>query len=212
MITLLLAAALAAQAAQAQTVVWNVDSLSRIGGHTVTVVGSPRVVDTDRGKAIEFNGETDGIFLDTNPLAGLQQFTIEIEFQPAAVGPEEQRFLHFQETQTENRALVELRLTPAGVWSLDTYLRYGETGLTLLDRNITHPAGRWHKAALTFDGRTMTHYVNGVREQSGDVEFKPLATGRTSIGVRQNQISWFKGRIRWIRITPRALRAQDLSK
>jgi len=127
-----------------------------------------------------------------------------VEFQPAAGGPEEQRFVHFQEAQTENRALVQLRMTPAGTWSLDTYLRHGDAGLTLLDRNASHPAGRWYVVALTFDGRSMSHFVDRVREQSGDIAFKPLAAGRTSIGVRQNRISWFKGRIRSIRITPRA--------
>ena len=36
--------------------VWDVDSLDFVGGHEVTVVGSPRVVDTSRGKALEFDG------------------------------------------------------------------------------------------------------------------------------------------------------------
>ena len=58
---------------------------------------------------------------------------------------------------------------------------------------------------VTFDGQTMKHYVDGVLEQSGDVAFKPLAAGRTSVGVRQNRVFWFKGRIRQIRIIPQAL-------
>src|SRR5262245_13247882 len=80
--------------ATAQTVFWKLDNLANIGGHAVTVVGAPKVVETDSGKAVEFNGSTDGLFLDVNPLAGLQRFTVEIEFQPAAAGPEEQRFVH----------------------------------------------------------------------------------------------------------------------
>lgn len=186
-------------------VVWQVDDLSHVGGHVVTLVGAPRVVDTATGRAMEFNGSTDGLFLDVNPLAGLRTFTVEVVFEPAPDGAEEQRFLHFEEAGTGNRALVELRRLADTTWSLDTYLRHGAVGLTLLDRGLTHPSGRWHVAALTYDGSVMRHYVNGVRELEGAVEFPPLREGRTSIGVRQNKVSWFKGRIRLIRITPEAL-------
>jgi acetyl esterase/lipase len=55
----------------------------------------------------------------------------------------------------------------------------------------------------------MSHYVDGVLEATGAVAFKPLGRGRTSIGVRQNRVSWFKGRIHTIRITGRVLKPSD---
>ena len=190
--------------------VWQIDSLERIGNHAVTVIGQPKVVETDHGKAIQFNGATDGLVLDVNPLQGLDTFTIEVVFRPDTDGPEEQRFVHFEENASGNRALVELRRLPEGSWSLDTFLRHGQASLTLLDRTLTHASGSWHVAALTFDGKTMAHYVDGVLEQSGEVAFKPLGEGRMSIGVRLNRVSWFKGIIRTIRITPRPLAASEL--
>jgi hypothetical protein len=196
----------------AAAVVWQVDSLERIGGHPVTVLGSPRVVDAPGGRAVEFDGIDDGLVLDSNPLAGLERFTAEVLFEPAPGGPEEQRFLHFEESDTGNRALIELRLLPGAGWCLDTFLRYGQASLTQIDRSLLHPAGRWHAAALSFDGRTMTHYVDGVRELAGDVAFKPLGPGQTSIGVRLNRRSWFKGRIRTVRVTPEVLPADRLLK
>src|SRR5262245_31163473 len=45
--------------ASAQSVTWHLDNLSTIGGNPVTVAGSPSVVETDTGKAVEFNGSTD---------------------------------------------------------------------------------------------------------------------------------------------------------
>jgi PelA/Pel-15E family pectate lyase len=201
----------ASVAAPAATL-WPVNSLKRIGGHPVTVLGSPRVVETSAGEAVEFDGADDGLILEVNPLAGLERFTVEIVFEPAADGAEEQRFLHFEEAVTGNRALVELRLLPGASWCLDTFLRHGEASLTLIDRAVLHPAGRWHAAALSFDGKVMTHYVDGVRELSGEVAFKPLGPGQTSIGVRLNKRSWFKGRIRTIRITAAALPPADLLK
>lgn len=200
------------QAAGVPPVVWHVDNLQRIGGHAVTVVGRPRVVETAVGPAVEFNGESDGLLLDVNPIAGMASFTVEVLFAPAADGPEEQRFLHVEESGTGNRALIETRRLPGGTWCLDTFLRYGDAGLTLIDRALVHPAGTWHVAALTYDGTTMRHFVDGVLQGEGRVDFRPLKNGRTSIGVRQNRVSWFKGRIREVRVTPTALDAAHLQR
>jgi hypothetical protein len=192
--------------------VWQVNSVQRIGNHPVTVLGEPRVVDAAAGGAVEFDGVDDGLVVEANPLAGLERFTVEVVFAPAPDGSEEQRFVHFEEAGTGNRALIELRLLAGPAWCLDTFLRHGEASLTLIDRAVTHPAGSWHAAALSWDGRTMAHYVDGVRELSGPVAFKPLGPGRTSIGVRQNKVSWFKGRIRTILITADALAPSALLK
>jgi hypothetical protein len=182
---------------------WPLDNLQSIGGHAVTVLGAPRVVQTSAGAALEFNGSTDGIFLDVNPLVGLRQFTIEVLFEPAPDGPPEQRFLHFEEEGGARRALMETRMLPAGRWALDTFLLDGKQGLTLLVRELDHPAGEWHTAALVYDGREMSHYVDGVREVAvaDRITFGPMVSGRTSIGVRQNKVYWFKGRLARVRIT-----------
>ena len=193
------------QNGQPSAVEWRLDDVRVIGGHAVAIAGSPRVVDTELGRAIEFNGTSDGLFLDVNPLAGLARFTVEVLFWPAADGGPEQRFVHFEEAKTGNRALIELRLLPGPSWHLDTYLRFGTAALTLADPGKTHPTARWHVAALVYDGKTMTHYVDGVPELSGDVSFASLGAGTSSIGVRQNRVSWFKGRIHTIRVTPAAL-------
>src|SRR4051794_22754250 len=75
---------------------WEFTQLEKVGGYKTTLVGSPRIIETPPGKAVEFDGQS-GLFLDTNPLAGLTQFTAEVIFQPSAAGAKEQRFLHFQE-------------------------------------------------------------------------------------------------------------------
>ena len=193
----------------AQTV-WRIDQLAQIGGHAVEVVGSPRVVDTKIGKAVEFDGVRDGLVVPANPIAGLERFTVEVLFEPAPDGPEEQRFLHIQEANSENRALVELRMLPGAQWCLDTYLLHDKAAMTLIDRNRRHPAGQWHAAALTFDGETMTHYVNRQPQGSGVIAFRPLGPGRTSIGVRQNRVSYFKGRIQVVRFSAAALSSDAL--
>jgi hypothetical protein len=135
---------------------------------------------------------------------------VEAVFEPAPDGPEEQRFIHISEDGSERRLMMETRILPDHTWAFDTYLRMDAPGLTLLDRAKTHPGASWHAGALTYDGRTMTSYVDGVKELSGGVAFEPLKAGKISIGVRQNLVSWFKGRIRLIRISPDALPAGQL--
>src|SRR5204863_2936614 len=101
---------------------WELTRLETVGGHKTMQVGSPRLIDTPNGKAAEFDGQS-GVFLDTNPLAGLKQFTAEVVFQPYAAGAKEQRFLHFQEDGSENRLLFEIRLTDGNRWFLDTFIK-----------------------------------------------------------------------------------------
>jgi hypothetical protein len=52
-------------------------------------------------------------------------------------------------------------------------------------------------------------FVNSKKELEGRIEMAPLNGGKTSIGVRQNEVSWFKGDIYKIRISPRALKPED---
>ena len=44
----------------------------------------------------------------------------------------------------------------------------------------------------------------------GDVPFTPLRDGQTSLGMRQNRVSWFKGLIHTVRIVPEPARVIDL--
>jgi hypothetical protein len=195
-----------------ESALWNLDNLESIGGHPVTVVGKPRVLDAGGGKAIEFDGRGDGLFVAASPLAGLEKFTVEVIFRPAAGGPKEQRFLHFQSKGSEDRVLFETRLTPDGQWFLDTYLQSGNVKQTLYAEKFLHPLGSWHHAAIVVDGKTMRHYVGGREELAADIQPAPLADGQTSIGVRFNKVFWYQGAIRQIRVTPAALKPDAFLK
>ena len=202
-----------ADEAGGKATVWEINQLDSIGGHKLTILGSPRVINTPQGKAVEFDGKGDGIFIDANPVAGLQQFTAEVVFKPYAEGPTEQRFLHFQERgDTEDRLLFETRLTGDGHWFLDTFIKSGEGNHTLKAEKALHKIGPWYHAAVTMDGKTMRHYVNGVEELSAETNFKPQGKGQTSIGVRLNKVFWYKGAIRQVRITPKVLSAKEFLK
>jgi len=188
--------------------VWEFTRLDEVGGQKTTLVGSPRLVETPEGKAIEFDGKGDGVFLQSNALSGLKQFTAEVIFRPYAGGAKEQRFLHFQDEGSDNRLLFEIRLTDDR-WFLDTFIKSGAANHTLFAEKSTHPVGPWYHAAVVVDGATMRHYVNGEEELATPIKFEPLKQGRTSIGVRINKVSWFTGAVRQVRITAAALSPKD---
>lgn len=194
--------------------VWRLDSIEAIGGHPVTVWGAPALVETELGPALRFDGKNDAVLVPKNPLEGLSRFTLEVLFKPAGGASAEERFVHIQEQGTERRVMVETRVTPDGLFALDTYvLGGGKPGHALLDKTKLHPVDRWHWAALVFDGRVLRHYIDGNEEVvARDVTFTALTGGQTCFGARQNKVSWYKGLIRELRVHPQALAAQDLER
>ena len=114
---------------------------------------------------------------------------------------------------------------PDGEWFLDACLQSasateGERNLAIqFATHCTHPAESWHTASVVVDGDQFTHYVDGVAEISPKVphaphelpsEWLPLGNGSMSLGMRINNVSWFRGAIRAIRFTPRALTPGEL--
>lgn len=194
-----------------RSVVWAIDSIASIGGAKATALGSPSLREGS-DKAVCFNGVDDAILLPMNPIAGWSQFTIQVRIKPAADGPPEQRFLHLQDSGGTARALLELRMDKAGRWYLDGFLASASGKLALVDPEKKHPAGEWYWVALVFDGAKMSILVNSEKEKEAGLEFPPMLPGETSIGVRLNRVSWFKGCIAEIRFDPTALAADALQR
>jgi putative heme-binding domain-containing protein len=190
-------------------VVWMFDRLENIGGHPTTVLGNPRVIDSPIGKAVEFDGIDDALFVDDHPLAGAEQFTWEAIFRPDG-GEREQRWFHLSERDpvsgqdTDNRMLFEIRVA-GDQWFLDSYNQSGTAGKALMNRTALHPLREWYHVASVYDGREFSNYVNGTREGSAEIAFTPHRQGHASIGVRINKMFYFKGAVRLARFTRRAL-------
>jgi hypothetical protein len=187
------------------------DSLAQIGGHKVSVEGSPTVIDTAAGKAIEFHGGKDALFLEVHPLASADTFTWEVIFRPDVDGPEAQRFLHFQTAGEDTRMLFELRIR-GGKWCLDSYANSKGTGQALMNTEKLHSLGAWHHAAAVYDGREYRNYVDGELEGKAEIRLAPQGPGQCSIGTRLNRRDYFKGAILLTRMTPRALRPEEFLK
>jgi hypothetical protein len=201
---------------EAETVVWLFDRLEHIGGHRTTVLGEPRVIDSPVGKAVEFDGQDDALFIDHHPLAGAGAFTWEAIFRPDG-GPREQRWFHLNErdpvtgSDTENRMLFEIRVA-GDHWFLDSYHQSGAVNKALINRAALHPLGAWYHVASVYDGREFSNYVDGVREGAALVDLAPHGPGRASVGVRINKLFYFKGAVHLARFTRRALSPAEFVK
>lgn len=188
-------------------IVWKLESTATIGGHKPEILGTPKSVDA----ALQFDGLSDGLIVPVNPLAGWATFTIEVLFMPAADDPAAQRFLYIID-ERDSRVSLETRNADGKSWCLDTYLLGDKDRCTLRDTTKLHPTGQWTWVALVYDGKTMTHYVNGVKELEREVVFPPMTSGRTSLGVRLDRAYWFKGLIKDVRFCPGVVASEKLQR
>jgi putative heme-binding domain-containing protein len=206
----------APQAAKAPTMeTWTFDRLENIGGHQTTVLGEPRIIDSPVGKAVEFDGTDDALFVDYHPLAGADAFTWEAIFRPDG-GEKEQRWFHLNEqspagVDTDNRMLFEIRVV-GDQWYFDSYGQSGAANKALINRMALHPLGRWYHVAAVYDGKEFSNYVDGVREGAAELHLAPHGHGRSSVGVRINKVFFFKGAVQQARFTRRALSPSEFLK
>lgn len=201
------------------SVTWTFDRLDRIGGHPTTVEGNPTVIETPMGKAVQFDGVDDALFIDSHPLAGAKTFTFEAIFRPDG-GDFEQRWFHLAArdantghltnvdpktgADTNSRFLFELRVV-GSQWYLDTFVNGPGYSRALMFRDKLHPLGRWYHVAQVYDGTEYRSYVNGELQGKAEIPFRPQGPGGTAVGVRLNRVNYFKGAVRQARFTPRAL-------
>jgi hypothetical protein len=190
---------------------WLIDSVTTIHGLTPMVLGSPVVTSTRHGDALCFDGD-DAVVLDADPLDGLPAFTLEALVQIDGVTDaafNQPRYLHIEATTGPARATMEARVTETDFY-LDTFLLAGTASRTLMDGTKLHPVGQWTWTALTYDGTTMRHFVDGVEDANGPVAIPAFGPGKLSLGVRQNLMYWFKGCVRELRVTAAPLAAAQL--
>lgn len=182
---------------------WIVANLLKTQSKEIDISGNPKLVDSKYGKAVSFNGIDDAIFLRDIPLKSLEAFTIEMIFKPATNGVFEQRILHIGEV-SKDRMLLEIRAVD-DVWYFDGFVASIPNKKALVDETLTHPLNKWYHVALVVTPKSLATYVNGKLELKEPFSFKPIESGESSIGVRLNKRSWFKGEIYKIKITSKQL-------
>ncbi len=201
----------------AQATIWRFDNIHSVGGHATHVLGHPYLINSPYGKAVEFNGNDDALFIDDHPMAGASAYTWEVIFYPDVDGAQAQRFFHLSEIDpatgkdTDNRMMFEIRIVK-GQWCLDSFAETNGSRQTLLNCNDLHPLGQWYRVTAVYDGKTLRNYVGDEMQGEGELHMAPQGTGHSSIGTRINRRDFFKGAIFEARFTPRALEPEELLK
>jgi hypothetical protein len=204
---------------------WRFDSTTQIAGHPTTVLGSPKVIQTDIGPAVHFQGNNtagDALFVDNLPLAGTLDYSLDLIFRPSAKGSPEQRIFHLQEAGSNSRRMFEIRIH-GDKWCLDTVAINSpadvatpdpaHTGIMLnCDAAHLFPVDRWYAVTTTYDGKILRSYVNGILQGETPAALMPLGPGGTSIGTRYTRRDFFTGDMFAARFTPAALAPSQFLK
>jgi hypothetical protein len=190
---------------------WTFDRFERVGGHKTTAEGAPLLTESPYGRALQFNGVDDALFIDHHPLTGAGRFTFEALFRPDG-GAHEQRWFHLQETPPATgaeqwpgtRFLFEIRVY-GRQWCLDAFTKGPGYNQALIFPDKLHPVGEWAHVAQTYDGATYRSFVNGVMQGEAPLAFRPQGAGATSVGCRFNRVNYFNGAVRAAAFSRRAL-------
>jgi hypothetical protein len=197
--------------------VWLFNQTSAIGGFTTQVLGHPLVIETPLGKAVQFNGVDDALFVAEHPLAGAETWTWEVIFRPDEDGAAAQRFFHLSVLDpasgkdVDDRLLFEIRIVK-GQWCLDSFATAGGQSKTLLNCEKLHALGKWYRVTAVYDGTTLRNYVGDELQGEGNVHLVPQRPGHSSVGVRINLKDHFKGAIYEARFTRSALTPAEFLK
>ncbi|WP_052208452.1 LamG domain-containing protein [Croceibacterium mercuriale] len=207
----------------AGTTVWQFDDLRRVGGAATRVEGDPQVIQTAAGPAMQFDGKDDALFIESHPLAGAREFTIEAIFRPDG-GAFEQRWLHLAEAADDVPAGTYSPVPPSGPrmlfeirvvgdrWYLDAFATGPGYNKALIVPEKTFPIGQWHHVAQVYDGRTYRSYVDGVLQAEADIAFQPQGPGYASVGTRINRRDYFNGAVLSARFTRSALTPEQFMR
>lgn len=209
-----LALAAASHAELPAQVLWSFDSVERIGGHAVAVSGNPKVVATEHGPAVAFDGDGDRLLVKGNPFGEAKAYTLEVVFKPKSekAANDAPRFLHIEVPGQPKRVIFELRFNSRREWAFDAGMTTDAGYLVLFDADLAHKGDEWAHVASTFDGATMKSFVNHKQELSGRISTRTRvieAAAVSSIGARMNEVYWMHGLIRAVRVTHAALDPVD---
>ncbi|MBL4826200.1 MAG: LamG domain-containing protein [Spongiibacteraceae bacterium] len=188
---------------------WHFNQLSSIGGHSLGIEGKPELVESTLGSALLFDGKGDRLQINGNPVAGADQFTLELILKPLAplAAGREPRIIHIENaSRSDHRITIEMRFTDKGDWYLDAFVLDGDSRYTLIDSSLTHPGNQWAHIAISYGKGKFRSYVNGKAELSAPVNYSPMASSaNTSAGARMNKVHYFHGLLLRLRSTPALL-------
>jgi hypothetical protein len=114
----------------------------------------------------------------------------------------------------EKRVMIELRVDANNMCYMDGFMKTDAGSLPLKDETLVHPTEVWQHVAITYKDSTLTTYFNGVEELSGTLHYANAIVntiGKTSIGARMNEVKFYSGLIKTLKVTHARLAPEDFT-
>jgi len=189
----------------------------------VTVTGTTSVAGV-YSNALHFNGTSDGVTVAKMPLSSFSAFTVAAWVNPDKLDTGRSAVFTYEIPDGTKRSGHNTTVTAyALVFGVDASrgaTPHAPMGLMeisgatkLTGGNVVLPAKKWSHLAMTYDGTTMTFYVNGVKAGSTKVGTLPYtAAGKIVIGGTDTDSNQnFTGSIDEVRLYNRVLTSSELT-
>jgi len=214
---------------ESSQIVWNINNLTKIGGYSIDVKGSPSIIKTSDGdSAVEFNALTDTsterIKIQVNPLVNDTDFTVEVIFSP---------YNNYYAFKKSHQPYIFDICNPDSVISPKHQLNcgfyyenagygwntlsdvIGDTYFVLAESNHTFTTNSWYHMAVTYSKSTskLNYYVNGnlIYSHTGSHIGLFNSLQQVSIGSLMYPGNYFKGAIKKIIFTHKAITESDFT-
>ena len=178
--------------------------LDRVGANDGTASGTPTYRESDqRGlpSAIGFDGSTDYFTLGSNTLNGISAYSVEVVFKKGSDNAGTNRVIVDERDALGDGVFLQLNTNN----DLDGRHNAGQCTYSIDDG--------WHHGIITWDGATLTMYVDGVSVDTAAVATAVATTIAPTVGTRSYSAGlYYDNDISHVAIYPRALTATEVGE
>jgi hypothetical protein len=190
---------------------WRLDNTTTLGDLPLLQVDKPSILQTPSGPSICFDGKNDGLIRNSNPLSGLQKFTLQLFFRSDQHDLQEMHLLHIEEPENiRHRFVLETRSTKVGTWYPRVFLRWDDRAMEIDNPTTLFPADRWYWVAFSYDGMTARLFINGVETVAKQADWGPIGDAPLALGMRLNKQGFFPGCFAQLIVSSTVLPATEL--
>jgi hypothetical protein len=141
--------------------VWMFNQTSAVGGHATQVLAHPQVIETPLGKAVQFSGVADALFVPVHP------WQVRKPGRGRSSSGRTRMALRHSDSSTYRCWIRQRERIPMtgcclryglSTGSGDSFAMADGQSKTLLNCEKLHPVGRWYRVTAVYNGKTLSNY------------------------------------------------------
>ena len=181
-------------------------------GNSGTILGGPKVVDGHEGKALDFNGSSDSVVIETSDSLAKTESAITMEawIFPRSFGADREIISKWDNVMN---GIIHFEGKSAG--NMRFCMRKDDDSMVVNFNTVaTLPVDTWSHVAETYDGKAAKVYFDGeeVFSQGGTGDMRENPDVKWWIGSMYAQDRYFDGLIDEVRIWSRALSEKEIKE